>query len=207
MSIRRKLFLAMAGFIAGMGLAFVLITQFVVKDIVVVMAEPDRKPVIDEIAGTLADYYQRNDASWEGIENIELDPDIRKYFRDVSVLLVSSSDKQTIFKSGNVHEEMIIRLGIARPVRVNGEETAVLYYYDREVGNLAKMRLGIGSSVTFLLLRMISGRTETQTYRTAKKRETGCLPLWKHSRKKPAFEPSLIIWICMPSNSWRWQED
>lgn len=47
---------------------------------------------------------------------------------------------------------MITALGIRSEVQSGGETIAILYYHDPEVANISKLRTGISSSVTFLLL-------------------------------------------------------
>ncbi|QSB49042.1 sensor histidine kinase [Parageobacillus toebii] len=151
MSIRRKLFLSMAAFIVGMGIIFALLTQFVVKGILDVMLNVDRSKEIEELSSLFADYYEKHHHSWNDVKHIPIDTDIGKGYEEVSFVLLSP-DRKRLYSAGDTRYEWVKGLGIPSKVQVNGETIAFLYYYDREVGNMSKLRMGITSSITTLLL-------------------------------------------------------
>jgi hypothetical protein len=72
MSIRRKLFTAMASFILAMGVVFALTTHFVVRGILNVMLEVDRTDEIAAISGMLEQYYRDNGGSWDGVAQLSV---------------------------------------------------------------------------------------------------------------------------------------
>ena len=65
--------------------------------------------------------------------------------------MLVSPQHNVLLKVGDETETLVRRLGIAKPVRSEGETIAVLYYYDPEVAYLAKIKIGIPISVFFLL--------------------------------------------------------
>lgn len=150
MSVRRKLFWAMASVIIAMSLIFVLITQFVVRASLDYMGLTDRHAEIGELSALFTEYYENNGGSWHNVERIRLDKAVFSAHRNASVMLLSPEWDQ-LYAAGDAVHEMIFRLGIRSAVESKGETVAYLYYYDEEVANVAKMRVGISSSVTFLL--------------------------------------------------------
>ncbi len=56
MSVSRKLFVAMAAFIVGMGLVFAFVTQIVLRDALEVMVAAPRKEKIDELSRLFAEH-------------------------------------------------------------------------------------------------------------------------------------------------------
>jgi len=150
MSIRRKLFTAMASFILAMGVVFALTTHFVVRGILNVMLEVDRTDEIAAISGMLEQYYRDNGGSWDGVAQLSVLGRLETARPDAGVVLLDP-ERRTLYADGPVDRDEMIGLGVRSPVRINGETVATLHYYDREVGNLSKIRLGVTSSVTFLL--------------------------------------------------------
>jgi len=151
MTIRRKLFLAMASFIVGLGMLFALLTHFVVRGVLHAMLEVDRSRELRELAGWFAEYYERH-GSWEGVGETAVDPGQWNRPDAAYVLLTPDWDAILTVGGGNVPHDEMMGLGARRPVRVNGETAAFVIYYDRELGNMAKIRYGISGSVSFLLL-------------------------------------------------------
>ena len=151
MSIRRKLFFTMAVFIIGMGIMFSLITKVVVINILDVMLKVDRSHETNELATAFAHYYETHHRSWNGIQHIRLNTDIMKKHEQAGVVLLSPEGKQ-LYTTGEVPVSWMIGLGISTKVQADGKTVAFLHYYDHEVGNMAKVRKGITSSVATLSL-------------------------------------------------------
>jgi len=151
MSVRRKLILAFAVIIAVMSLAFILLTHFVVKASLSYIKVADRSPELEELAAVFADYYIRQGGSWSGLSE---EPAIGRIAADdqaaVSILLLSR-DGDPLYSYGQADREAITALGLSRKITVDGRTVAVLHYHDPEAANLAKIQLGISSSVTVLL--------------------------------------------------------
>ncbi|WP_274361756.1 sensor histidine kinase [Paenibacillus thermotolerans] len=150
MSVRRKLFLAMASFIAAMGVLFVLLTIFVVQGVIREWIDVDRSREIEALLGRFEAYYEEHNGSWEGVNRLDTAPD-RIDRPDLGIMLTSASN-EVLYSYGDEDKEIVTRLGIRSVVRFGEDTAGFLYYYDREVGNISKVKLGVSSSVTFLLL-------------------------------------------------------
>lgn len=61
MSVSRKLFVAMAAFIVGMGLVFAFVTQIALRDALEVMVAAPRKEKIDELSRLFAEHYEKTE--------------------------------------------------------------------------------------------------------------------------------------------------
>ncbi|NNU84900.1 sensor histidine kinase [Geobacillus sp. BMUD] len=151
MSIRRKLFLSLAAFIIGMGIIFSLIIKVVVTDILDAMLKVDRSQETKELSTIFAHYYETHHHSWNGIQQIRLHTAIMKRHEQVGMVLLSRKGEQ-LYAAGEIPASWVIGLGIPTKIQADGKTVAFLYYYDREVGNMAKARRGITSSVTTLSL-------------------------------------------------------
>ncbi|QYR22357.1 HAMP domain-containing protein [Paenibacillus sp. sptzw28] len=152
MTIRRKLFLAMAAIIVAMSVVFILLTQFVVKATLEHIRIADRTYEIDSLSKLFTDYYRKSGGTWE---NVQQAPAIKKRDHespaDTSYLLMSTEQKP-LYQRGTADVEQITKLGIRTPLQLNGKTIALMYYHDPEVANLSIIQLGIGSSVSVLLL-------------------------------------------------------
>lgn len=150
MSVRRKLFLTMASFIAAMGIVFILLTMFIVWGIINAMIDVDRSKEMAALSSRFEEYYRQNSDSWEGVRQFDIGEGWSNN-QDAQVLLMSLNGNP-LYMSKMQHIRFYTRLGMHTKVQVDGETVANLYYYDREVGNIAKMKYGISSSVTFFLI-------------------------------------------------------
>ncbi|GIP31813.1 cell wall metabolism sensor histidine kinase WalK [Paenibacillus sp. J2TS4] len=149
MKVSRKIFLAMASFIVAMSGVFILVTHLVVQKSAEVAVAATRGEEIESLAEPLGRYYQNHGHSWEGVQ--QLDFNEWSQARNASFLLLSTQNN-VLLRGGDETDLLIKRLGITKPVRLNGQTIAVLYYYDPEVAYLSKMRIGIPISVLFLLI-------------------------------------------------------
>lgn len=150
MTVRRKIFLAMASFIVAMSVVFVLLTHFVVKASLEYIKAADRSNEIAELSELFRAHYAHSGDSWENVEN---DPGIKRSLerhRNTSLLLISASGGR-LYSAGGADEAAVRRLGLSNKVKTDGDGDAMLYYYDPEVANLSKIQIGISSSVTVLL--------------------------------------------------------
>ncbi|WP_235357108.1 hypothetical protein [Bacillus alveayuensis] len=80
-----------------------------------------------------------------------MNTDIGKKHEEFSILL-TSPERKRLYMTGDAGYESIVGLGIRSKVQIDGKTIAFLYYFDREGSNMSKLRLGITSSVTTLLL-------------------------------------------------------
>ena len=154
MTIRKKLFLAMAGMVAAMSLIFAGVTVFVVKQIVERVPIADRSEEIHVLSELYVSYFERNGGSWDGVAE---DADVADYYEghpDQSAMLLAPGG-ESIAHAGSVRPEEIRRLGIRHELSAGGEPIATLYYHDAEAANLAIIQLGVGSSVTVFSLASV----------------------------------------------------
>lgn len=151
MTVRGKLMAAMSALIVTMSLLFVLVTHFVVKASLAYMELGDGgQQAAQEWAERFAAAYEKGGRSWEGIGQSSDIRSMLQHAPDVSVLL-AAPDRRTIFRAGDAHDDALTYLGQRVAVRADGETVAWLHYYDPDAAALARLRIGIGSSVGFLL--------------------------------------------------------
>lgn len=153
MSVRRKLFFAMAFFIVGMGLVFAFVTQIVLKDTLHLMVESGKKIEIGEWSGPLTEFYESNGRSWEGIQTYA-DVSMRKdklAERSASIALLSQN-KQTLLFFGDAEYNLVKRFGIESRLFADGNWIGSLYYYDKDADFTTKLRIGILDSTRVLLI-------------------------------------------------------
>jgi len=154
MTIRNKLFLAMAGMVATMSIIFAGVTVFVVKQIVERVPIADRSEEIRLLTELYVSYFERNGGSWNGVA---ADADVADYYEehpDQSTLLLAPGG-EAINHAGAVRSEEIRRLGIRQELDAGGKPIATLYYHDAEAAKLALIQLGVGSSVTVFTLASV----------------------------------------------------
>jgi two-component system sensor histidine kinase BaeS len=151
MNVRRKLFTAFTLFILGMWLSFVLLTQFIVRDIMDYRFVANRSKELESLSIIFTDYYNKHGQSFAGVETIYIDNEELKLRSDASILL-TSTDKQNLLFKGEEKEDVVRRLGVRGNVQVKGETIAFIHYYDADVGNISIVREGIRSSVNIMLL-------------------------------------------------------
>ncbi|XEC96564.1 sensor histidine kinase [Paenibacillus tarimensis] len=151
MSVRRKLFIAMASFIIGMGLVYAFLTLFVVRGILDFMLDTDRSQVIEELTGLFEAYYENNE-SWDGVEHVDSSNLTGKNSsRNGSVLLMSVPGLELLYCAGEADTNQVTAFGIRSIIQIKGQTAAYLYYYDQEVAGMAKMRIAVRDAVTILL--------------------------------------------------------
>ena len=156
MTIRRRLFLAMAGLIALMGLIFAGLTLFVARGVIIHIPIADRSAEVRAIAEQAATYYVENGNSWNNAgQDDRLKTVILGKRQDSSALLLAA-DGSAILHAGDKSAGMIRRFGARERIERDGVHIADLYYYDEEAARLKIIQLGVGDSVTVLLLASVA---------------------------------------------------
>ncbi|MDN4593172.1 sensor histidine kinase [Polycladomyces subterraneus] len=150
MSVSRKLFVTMASFIVAMGLIYAFVTQIVVRDSLELMVETTRRKEIEELSNLFASYYEKNNGSWDGVQQVHVSKQFWNSHQSASFVLLSP-EKKRLYVAGDASYQTVTMFGIRSSVRMAGETIAFLYYYDPEVACISKLRIGILDSVTFLL--------------------------------------------------------
>lgn len=151
MSAGRKIFLVIASFIVGMSAVFVLLTYIVIRDSMDVMLHTSRKEELSEISESLTRYYTENGGSFEGAEaEVSLQGPGRNTDHEESILLVSP-DQALLLHQGTAPPKLIRNLGVMRELTADGKLIGQLYYYDTDIANLTKLRIGTPTSIAILL--------------------------------------------------------
>ncbi|ANY74821.1 two-component sensor histidine kinase [Paenibacillus ihbetae] len=151
MSAGRKIFLVIASFIVGMSAVFVLLTYIVIRDSMDVMLHTSRKEELSEISESLTRYYTENGRSFEGAEaEVSLQEPGRNTDHEESILLVSP-DQALLLHQGTAPPKLIRNLGVMRELTADGKLIGQLYYYDTDIANLTKLRIGTPTSIAILL--------------------------------------------------------
>lgn len=150
MSVKRKLFLSMAAGIIGMALLYVFLTMAVVTGILrgtLLAGSEERAAAWSE---HFASYYAANGQSWSGVQAAA--EDLPNAQESGASFLLASMEGGTLAAGGEAHEELVRRLGVRKPILIQGVAVAVFYYLDPILADRGIARLGISSSVTVLLL-------------------------------------------------------
>lgn len=152
MSVRRKLFVAMASLIAAMSALFALTTQFVVSGVVRSSLATDRSAETASIAASLLSYYDANGGRWSGLARSAVpaaaDAALR---REEAGFVLLSPEGERLLAVGSAEADRMVGLGVREQLERGDGTVGLLYYYDAEVANAAKLRHGVIGSVTFLL--------------------------------------------------------
>lgn len=151
MTIRKRLFLAMAGLIALMALIFAGLTLFVVRGVIIHIPVADRSEEARAIAERAGDYFLENGDSWENVSRDERLRELLGKWRDAGVLLVAA-DGGVVLHAGDESEAMIRKFGTRERIVRDGVPVADLYYHDDEAARLTIIQRGVGDAVTIFLL-------------------------------------------------------
>jgi len=154
MTIRKRLFLSMAGLIALMGLVFAGATIVVVRAVIIHIPVADRSDEMREIAELAGELFAERGGSWDGVPRDERLAALIGRQRDASVLLVAA-DGSIVLHAGDESAEAIRRLGQRERIARDGANVAVLYYHDEEAARLKIIQRGVGDSVTFLMIAAV----------------------------------------------------
>lgn len=151
MNVRRKLFFTIAMFILGMWLAFVLLTQVIVSNIIEYRFIADRSKELEALSSVFVDFYNQQGRSWEGVRVVNIDNSKLNIREDSSFMLVSH-EQQILYFKGEAEYNLVRSLGVRGNIRVDNETVAYLYYYDVDAANITIVSRGVRSTVTFMLL-------------------------------------------------------
>ncbi|PYI55461.1 sensor histidine kinase [Paenibacillus flagellatus] len=150
MSVSRKLFVAMASFIAAMTLLFAFVTQVVQKDVLDVMVGAVGWKKAEALADSLIDYYEHNGRSWTGVEQFRPADESWNAEGNASFLLLSTG-QEVLYAGGGESAAIVKRWGGRTILSLEDRSIGLLYYYDPDVAYLSKLRTGVRDSMTFLL--------------------------------------------------------
>lgn len=151
MTVTRKIFLSIASFVTVVALLFVLVTHFVIRESFEAMADKTRGETLDALSEQFVGYYRLNGYSWSGVQGIKLDEAVLADKREVGLSLLAG-DRTELYSLGATPPKAIKNLGIKRMLRTDDGTIAYLHYYDSEIADMSRLRVGIPVSVTFLLL-------------------------------------------------------
>lgn len=151
MSVGRKIFIVLSSFIIGFSTVFVLLTYVVIRDSMDVMLQTSRKEELDQLQDRLLGYYVKNGHTFRAVQDQAWLADSPRSADRLESILLASGEQKTLLHEGEAVEKQIKRLGIKRTLHVEGEPVAELYYYDTDVANLTKLRIGTPTSIIILL--------------------------------------------------------
>lgn len=151
MTVRRKLFLSLASFIAAMSVVYILVTVLVVNGVLRHARITDHSGEIALLSDQLLRYYEQHNDSWDDIGQ-SLSNEAGLAASNGASFMLMSPDRKELYLAGDMHPKAIMRLGTKQELMKDGKPAAILYYYEPEAGSLSLMRLGVSSSVTFILL-------------------------------------------------------
>lgn len=151
MTVRRKLFLAMAAFIFAMSALFVIVTHFVVRATLEHIRVIDRSEQLEQLTSLFIAYDKEKNGVWEQDEIDAVITQSYDYSPNETILLQTQSG-ETLYKKGEAPLFAVWRFGLSSDVQLGGGRTAELHYLDPEVGALSRIQMGIGSSVFVILL-------------------------------------------------------
>jgi two-component system, OmpR family, sensor histidine kinase BaeS len=154
MSVSRKLFMAMGSLVVAMGVISAGVTLTVVWGMLYAMLDIDREKEITALSQAFEDYYVTHGRTWEGVQALPMDlvngaDGAGK--SEVNYILLSP-DQTPVVQFGEMDEEYVRRLGIRSKIYADQQLVAYLYYSDYEVANQSKLKYGLISTVTVVLL-------------------------------------------------------
>ena len=152
MSVSRKLFVAMAAFIVGMGLVFAFVTQIVLRDALEVMVAAPRKEKIDELSRLFAEHYEKNGNSWKHVHTLDIENKLRTETGQRASIVLQARNRQILLSAGEAEPSTVLRFGVRSLVRLKGDTIGFLHYHDPAVDSMSRLRIGILDSTTFLLI-------------------------------------------------------
>lgn len=152
MSVSRKLFVAMAAFIVGMGLVFAFVTQIVLRDALEVMVAAPRKEKIDELSRLFAEHYEKNGNSWKHVHTLDVENKLRTETGQRASIVLQARNRQILLSAGEAEPSTVLRFGVRSLVRLKGDTIGFLHYHDPAVDFMSRLRIGILDSTTFLLI-------------------------------------------------------
>lgn len=150
MTVSRKLFLVIAAFIFGVSLMFMLFTYFTIRDSLEVMLQSSRTEELNTLENHLEAYYEAHGNSWAALTPADL-ARLAPEGRQASSIGLMDSERRMLTVSDDLPVRLLERLGIHRELSSQGKTIGWAYYYDSDVANLSKLRIGTPISVVFLV--------------------------------------------------------
>lgn len=151
MSVGRKIFIVLSSFIIGFSTVFVLLTYVVIRDSMDAMLQTSREEELDQLQERLLGYYVKNGHTFRAVQDQAWLADSPRSADRLESILLTSGEQKTLLHVGEAVEKQIKRLGVKRTLHVEGKPVAELYYYDTDVANLTKLRIGTPTSIIILL--------------------------------------------------------
>lgn len=151
MSVGRKIFIVLSSFIIGFSTVFVFLTYVVIRDSMDAMLQTSREEELDTLQERLLGYYVKNGHTFRAVQDQAWLADNPRSADRLESILLTSREQKTLLHEGEAVEKQIKRLGVKRTLHVEGKPVAELYYYDTDVANLTKLRIGTPTSIIILL--------------------------------------------------------
>lgn len=138
MMVSRKLFFAIAALVIMLGLFFIFIMQFALRDSLYSMMEAARGDEVQILNEQFAEFYESNGRSWKDVqrfiaEEIDLEPH--------AGLVLLARDQTFLGHKGTMDERVIVHDGLRSVIRSNRDHyAAVLFLYDDDIAEMSKWR-------------------------------------------------------------------
>lgn len=150
MTVSRKLFLVIAAFIFGVSLMFMFFTYFTIRDSLEVMLQSSRTEELNRLVEELEAYYEKHGSTWTSLTPADLARLVPDGRLTPSIGLMDA-ERRMLAVSDDLPVRLLKRLGIHRELSSEGKTIGWAYYYDSDVANLSKLRIGTPISVVFLV--------------------------------------------------------
>lgn len=150
MKVGRKLFIAMTSLIISMGIITALVTLVSVWGILHSMLNVNRDAELRALSDSFATYYQEHGMSWDGVQSFKPEPGQTRY-NGMQVTLYAK-DRQVLYQAGTAINELGRKLGVEQAILFDHQIIAYVHYYDTELGQQRKLKYGLLSTVTFMLI-------------------------------------------------------
>ncbi|GIP46753.1 HAMP domain-containing protein [Paenibacillus sp. DXFW5] len=150
MTVSRKLFLVIAAFIFGVSLMFMFFTYFTIRDSLEVMLQSSRTEELNQLEEEIEAYYEKHGSSWTSLTPADLARLVPEGRLAPSIGLMDA-ERRMLAVSDDLPVRLLERLGIHRELSMEGKTIGWVYYYDSDVANLSKLRIGTPISVVFLV--------------------------------------------------------
>ncbi|WP_339291594.1 ATP-binding protein [Paenibacillus sp. FSL W8-0187] len=151
MSVGRKIFIVLSSFIIGFSTVFVLLTYIVIRDSMDVMLQTSREEELDQLEARLLSYYVKNGNTFRAIQDQEWLSESLPVADHQESILLASREQTVLLHEGDAVEKQIKHLGVKRTLYFEGKPIADVYYYDTDIANLSKLRIGTPTSIIILL--------------------------------------------------------
>ncbi|WP_239483645.1 MULTISPECIES: cell wall metabolism sensor histidine kinase WalK [Paenibacillus] len=129
---------------------FMFFTYFTIRDSLEVMLQSSRTEELNQLEEEIEAYYEKHGSSWTSLTPADLARLVPEGRLAPSIGLMDA-ERRMLAVSDDLPVRLLERLGIHRELSMEGKTIGWVYYYDSDVANLSKLRIGTPISVVFLV--------------------------------------------------------